>query len=283
MKLRRPGAAAWVFLLLFACDGKGILEVHGDVPAQTQQGLTYFHDVEPIISSRCGNCHVQGGIAPFALQSYDDVVTRGSVIVSSTEKRSMPPWPPAAGHHKLKFDRSLSDDEISLLRKWVDDGMPEGDPSEHREIIKDNDPQIRVDVQMQMSEAYTPPKGQDDDYRCFVLDPANVQDEFVTGYNVLPGVKAMAHHVVMYVVPVTGSAMQKVQAADAADPAPGYRCEGGPGVTVPDNEPQIRMLGSWKPGGSAVPLPDGTGLKIAAGEKILLQMHYAMLTADAAD
>ena len=37
---------------------------------------TFHKDVQPIVQRSCGNCHVQGGIAPFALQTYQDVTIR---------------------------------------------------------------------------------------------------------------------------------------------------------------------------------------------------------------
>src|SRR5262249_35996179 len=34
--------------------------------------VTYYRDVQPIVAEHCQMCHVEGGIAPFALGTYDE-------------------------------------------------------------------------------------------------------------------------------------------------------------------------------------------------------------------
>ncbi len=55
-----------------------------------------------------------------------------------------------------------------------------------------------------MPEDYTPspPTGAGtDDYRCFLLDPEVASDQFITGFNVLPGNPDVVHHVILFRVP----------------------------------------------------------------------------------
>jgi hypothetical protein len=57
-------------------------------------------------------------------------------------------------------------------------------------------------------------------------------------------------------------------ANEAEDPAAGYTCFGGAGVSA------SRIVGAWTPGVPVVRYPEGTGMAIAAGRPLVVQMHY---------
>jgi hypothetical protein len=63
--------------------------------APVDAGLTFHADVEPIFARRCGGCHQAGGVAPFELRTYEDVLARSGAIRSAVQSRTMPPWQPA--------------------------------------------------------------------------------------------------------------------------------------------------------------------------------------------
>jgi hypothetical protein len=58
---------------------------------------------------------------------------------------------------------------------------------------------------------------------------------------------------------------------DDADPAPGYKCFGGPGGTA-------NLLGAWAPGTRGGDFPAGTGVPVDPGSRIVLQVHYNLTT-----
>jgi copper type II ascorbate-dependent monooxygenase-like protein len=62
------------------------------------------------------------------------------------------------------------------------------------------------------------------------------------------------------------------QQLDDADPAPGYVCFGGPGG--PNGGANAHWLGAWAPGSLGSDFPAGTGIKVPAGSKVILQVHY---------
>src|SRR5439155_1202307 len=70
-----------------------------------------------------------GEIGPFSLVSYEDAARRGAKILEVTASRYMPPWQPAHNVGVFAGERRLSDDEIALIHRWVDQGMPRGDPA----------------------------------------------------------------------------------------------------------------------------------------------------------
>jgi hypothetical protein len=140
-------------------------------------------------------------------------------------------------------------------------------------------------VTLRMPAAYTPkaptPPGTDD-YRCFVLDPHLARNSVVTGINVLPGNPDVVHHVILFSVPPDKVAA--AQARDAAQDGPGWTCFGGSGVqsqgTTLDSAP---WLGAWAPGGGERVLAPDLGMPLAAGSRIIMQVHYNLLAGDAPD
>ncbi len=90
--------------------------------------VTFTADIAPILFDNCASCHRPGENAPFSLTSYTELRPRGRQIVQATRSHQMPPWKAAPGDYAFKGDRRLTDAQISLLQRWVDSGMREGDP-----------------------------------------------------------------------------------------------------------------------------------------------------------
>jgi hypothetical protein len=93
---------------------------------------TYTKDVAPIFQEKCESCHRTDSIAPFALTSYTEARPWARSIKNRVEAHNMPPWQidKAVGVQKFKNDRSLSDEQIQTIVKWVDAGAPQGDPKD---------------------------------------------------------------------------------------------------------------------------------------------------------
>jgi hypothetical protein len=108
-----------------------------------------------------------------------------------------------------------------------------------------------------------PPASRTDDYRCFVLDPRLPGDRDLVGYDIVPGQRAMVHHVLLY-----GAPRAEALAKDASEPGPGYACFGGPGVGAGT------VYGGWVPGGGMTLYPEGTGVAIESDKAIVMQIHY---------
>ena len=226
---------------------------------------TWSKDVHPIVARSCAGCHVEGGIAPFALATWNDAYVRRSLIRAQVESRQMPPWPPAPGCSEYTGDRSLKDQERETLLSWIDRGAPEGDPSDGQPLS--TPPQgglSRVDRELRIAAAYQPVLAPDE-YRCFLLDWAETERRFVTGFVAQPGNPTIVHHVLAFLA--TPDRAAQFQALDDADSAPGYRCFGGPGGTA-------NLLGGWVPGTVGGDFPAGTGVPVDPGSKIILQVHY---------
>ncbi len=251
-------------LTLFACDDPP------KKPAPTSPPPTWHRDIAPLVKAKCEGCHVEGGIAPFALQTYAQVFALRDAVRASVELRSMPPWPPDADCTDYQQVRALSVEQILLLSRWVEEGAPEGDPSEapaEPAPTANAGGLSRVDARLEMPLAYTPQQ-RPDEYRCFLMDWPYTDVRYVTGIRGEPGNAAIVHHLIAFVA--RPDQVAKAQALDEAEAGPGYTCFGGPGL----NDDRAGWLGTWVPGSLGMDFPEGTGLRVEPGSKVILQVHY---------
>ncbi|MEW5740561.1 MAG: monooxygenase [Myxococcota bacterium] len=234
-------------------------------------GPTYAQDVKPMLDGRCVNCHTTGGIAPFKLDTYADAKLHAAAIVDAVQAGRMPPW--RAGPADVTYLRnpSLSDEQKAALAAWAKNGAPEGDSSKPGQPL----PPVgggmeRVDLSLEMAEAYTP-MVRPDDYRCFVLRWPKTAPTYVTGVNTIPGVPAQVHHLALYLVPPDSAHLPAQW--DAEDATPGYQCFGGPFGSRPQ-EFAVNLLTAWIPGYQGTTFPRGGGVLVEPGATIVMQLHY---------
>jgi hypothetical protein len=232
--------------------------------------VTYYKDVQPLVAANCQGCHSADGIGPFDLSNYDAMKAHGAVAAAAVSARIMPPWMPSEAGRPLIGSRRLTDDQITLVKNWVAQGMPAGDPADATHV----DPPVstfRTDAAFPMATPYSPNTSLGtDDYHCFVIDPQLDADKAVTAFNVLPGDKRVVHHVILFGV----EKADQPQLADLqahGDGHGGYTCFGSSGIN------SAIMVGGWVPGTSATTFPAGTGVVLSAGSKIVMQVHYNML------
>lgn len=252
-----------------------------------EAGPTYHQDVAPLLGARCVTCHAEGGIGPFTLDSYEGASDAADLVALVAQSRTMPPW--GAETHGMTYadDPSLSDAQITMLEAWAAAGAPEGDPDTPGPELPSLGAELsRVDVTLEMPEAYTPVR-QPDDYRCFVLDWPETEDVYVTGFAPRPGNTAIVHHMAAFLFAPNGllgtSVFDDLEAWDEAEEGPGYTCFGGPSGPNAAQQVPAQQLAQWVPGSGAVVFPEGTGIKVPAGSKIVLQMHYNVPLASGAD
>ena len=131
-----------------------------------------------------------------------------------------------------------------------------------------------------MPEDYTPsaPTGVGtDDYRCFLLDPKVASDQFITGFNVLPGNPDVVHHVILFRVPA--DLVAEAEQKDADTPGQGWTCFGNSGLRSSGAEiDDAPWLGAWAPGGSGEQVyAKGFGEELGKGSRVIMQVHYNLL------
>ena len=89
--------------------------------------VTWSEHIAPIIFKTCTPCHRPGEAGTFNLLNYDDAVRNANKIRFTTLTKFMPPWPADPSYVHFADERVLSETEIGLIKKWVEDKMPRGD------------------------------------------------------------------------------------------------------------------------------------------------------------
>lgn len=235
---------------------------------------TFSEDIAPIIYNNCTSCHRAGEIGPMPFTNYEEIAAWGGMIKYVTAIQYMPPWKPDKSYSSFIGEKGLSESELQLIADWVDNGMPQGDPTLEPPLpnFPDGSQLGAPDLVLEMEEAYTIEGNNEDDYRVFVL-PTNLnEDKEIAAIEFRPGNKRAVHHALI-AYNTTGAAAEM----DAETPEYGYEVFGGFGVGT-----QGRFTG-YTPGIQTIPYPQGVGKTLPAGADILIQVHYAPLPTDETD
>lgn len=229
---------------------------------------TYHEDVAPLLAEHCVSCHQADGPGPFSLVAPDDAVERASAIAAAVRAHRMPPFPADdAECRPIRDARRLDGEAIETLVRWADGGAPLGNAPASQEVPRP--PAYgaldHVDAVLRPTEPYVP-RGREDDHRCFPVDPALDEDAYLTAYAVREDVPGIVHHVQLWALD-DPAADAMVQALDAADEGPGYACPWGHGVPA-------RYVSVWAPSDPVRRHPQGTGILLSAGRRMIVQVHY---------
>ena len=259
----------FVAALAIAFIGARQRSVHFPPPGNTPvSGPTFSNEIVRIFQAHCQTCHHPGDIAPFSLMTYAQAQAFASDIKLMTQTHQMPPWKPATACSELADPRVLTQDEIDLIGKWVDNGAPEGN-------ARDLPPPLEFsggwalgqpDLVLASETPYQPP-ATGDMYRCFTMPTNLTADKFVSAIDVRPGDRNSVHHVIAF-IDTTGESA----ALEGKDGAAGYPCFGGPGFAI--TSLTSAALGGWAPGARPVMLPDGIAFQLPKNSRIVLQVHY---------
>ena len=226
--------------------------------------VTFDEHIAPLVYERCTPCHRPDDAAPFAFLSYEDVVEHAEQIVEVVEDRYMPPWLPASGGPRFVNDRSLSEEEIGLFRRWVAAGLPKGN---HWFAPRPPDRAMgwtlgEPDIVLTMDAPYEVPAGGPDIFRTFVLKVPIDRTVFVEAVELRPENPALLHHANIF-LDATGTARH----LDEQDAEPGF-----PGMEIKEARPPEGQFLAWTPGkrriGSAV-----SSWRLEPGTDIVIQAH----------
>jgi hypothetical protein len=227
------------------------------------QEVTFSRDVAPILYRACVPCHRAEGAGPFPLFTFGDVRKRALDLVRVTERRLMPPWLPEPGHGVFRDARRLSDEEIKLLRRWVESGVVEG-------LAQDLPPapvfagqwQLgRPDLEVTLPVPYLLAAEGPDVNRNFVIPLPLQGNRFVRALEVLPSSRSLHHARLMF---DTTSQCRRLDEADAE--------VGFGGMRVPARFPPGQLV-TWVPGRQADRGSEEFSWSLEAGSDLILQAH----------
>jgi thiol-disulfide isomerase/thioredoxin len=216
--------------------------------------LTYNHDISRILQANCVECHHDGGIGPFPLDNYDDVIEHAGMIRKQVTRTAMPPWfaAPQPGHdHLWQNDRSLTERDKTDLLTWLSSDRPAGDPADapvarhfaNGWMIGQPDAIFQVPQPIAVkAEGFMP-------YQHAVVETNLAEDKWVRGYEILPIARAVVHHVIVRVHP------PGAKLSEAGDSAHSF-------------------FAAYVPGNSYRVLPEGFAKRLPAGSRISFEIHY---------
>lgn len=155
------------------------------------QQINYVNNIKPIIETHCMPCHSNGNVGAMPLTTYTGVTAYGKMIQYVTENKLMPPWKADHGFSDLKNFNYLEENEITLIKNWVADGMEEGILLENeKQKIKTAAASIqKPDIVFAMKEAFVQQADYIDRTQVFVI-PSNLkEDTYIEGLEFVAGNK----------------------------------------------------------------------------------------------
>ena len=176
--------------------------VHANAGSQP----TFTKDVAPIFQKSCQTCHHAGTSAPMSLVTYDEVRPWARSIRQRVANRDMPPWhlDKTVGIRHYKNDRSLSDDEIATVLRWVDTGAPQGNPVDMPAPLAFRpeadwfigEPDLKVTTPTDFAMYATGPDWWIDQF----ADVELTEDRWIKAMEIKPSNPKVVHHVVVYAI-----------------------------------------------------------------------------------
>ena len=234
-------------------------------PAPKQ--VTFNRDIAPIVFHYCAPCHHPGEAGPFPLLTYRDARARARQIAAVTSTRFMPPWLPEPQESHFADELRLSDEQIALIQKWVQQGAIEGAAPDLPPA-----PQLaagwqigRPDKIIEAEKPYTLPASGSDMYWNFIFRAPVDGTRWVKAIEIRPGDKRVVHHANVLV--------DRDQSVRRQEKEPGA---GFPGMELKiaseTFDPDSHFF-FWKPGTVLKPEPEGMALRLDKNTDLVLNIH----------
>jgi Copper type II ascorbate-dependent monooxygenase, C-terminal domain len=273
----RAGIFGGSILVLFCAVWVGA-QVNPPVPRVP----TFYRDVLPVMQQHCQVCHRSGGIAPLALETYDETHRYAAVIQLATQNRSMPPWYAQEGIGHFRNDPSLSDEEVAMIAAWVKANAPAGDSADAPEGRKWTGRWTipLPDQEIKMTEPVKIPATGELDYTYEIVPTHFNEGRWVQSSEILPGLPQNVHHAVVYVRPPDSKWLRHAPVGTPFTAASLTTAQDRQEAMWTDSD----ILLVYAPGSTPDNWPPGMAKYIPAGSDLVFQMHYTTnghLAADA--
>src|ERR1051326_9129712 len=230
-----------------------------------------YKDVAGIFYSRCTQCHHTNGGAPFSMMNYSETNPWSSLIQADLNSGKMPPWPPDTTYSRFMHERVITTSEKNAILSWISSGSQMGDTTiangcPAAPVYTKYKIQATPDLILQIP-TFTSNASSSDAYNCFAIPTGLTQDRMIRAFEVIPGNPAIVHHVVI-----------KVDSSGTVSSNTSGGCF---------SEPGDYDLDVWAPGGAPTVFPSSPqlkmGVRIKAGSKLVMQIHYPPGTAGQID
>jgi tetratricopeptide (TPR) repeat protein len=235
--------------------------------ATGERQVTFNRDIAPIVFHICAKCHRPGEAGPFSLLTYNDAKSHAKQMAKVTRSRFMPPWLPEPNELKFADELRLTPEQISLIQKWYEQGVVEGDQAD----LPANPKFVpgwqlgKPDLIIQAEKPFSLPPGGTDTYWNFIFRSPVSSTHWLRAIEIRPGDKRVVHHANILVDRMRDSRR------DEKTPGAGF-----PGMELKIEsesfDPDSHFL-FWKPGTIVRPEPDGLALRLDRGNDLVLNVH----------
>jgi Flp pilus assembly protein TadD/mono/diheme cytochrome c family protein len=238
-------------------------------PGTNSAGVTWSRDVAPVVYGHCTTCHHPGGGGPFSLLTYADAKRWGPQIRAVTQSRYMPPWLPEPGYGDFADVRRLSDADRDLIKRWIDDGMTEGDAGAapappHYDATWQLGP---PDLILKAEHPFTLAAGGTDVFRNLILPYPLKETHYIRAIEIRPSQPKAVHHANI-LIDRTAS-LRRQHPADWQDGIPGMELMMDAGNRF---DPDSHFL-FWKPDSPVLVEPEGMPWRLDPGNDLVLNIH----------
>ena len=235
--------------------------------AKGQEKIDFEGTIQPILDKHCVNCHQNGGIAPFALDNWEDIASRAIMIGAVTTSKYMPPWRADTSFQHYKNENYLSKIEIDQINQWIQNGKPRGIVEKRKEK---KSPQKKVKkeaenkIQLGFNRAFVINGENKEEFRFFHM-PSKIKEEgYIQSIEFAPGNKKQVHHSRIMI-----DTTQSISGIDGLS-------EEDPSILQYQTKPLADpFLFGWVPGNNKIIFPKGIGKKIYAQSDFIVNVHYA--------
>jgi len=238
-------------------------------PAPRAATGNWSHDVAPVLYKNCTTCHHPGGAGPFSLLTYADARRWAPQILKVTQSHFMPPWLPEPGYGDFADVRRLSDDDIALLKRWINGGMSEGDLKAAPAAPKyDTVWQLgKPDLILKTAQPFTLRAEGTDVFSNLILPNPLKQTRYVRAIEILPSPARVVHHANV-LIDRTGS-LRRNHPSNWETGVPGMELLLDAGNRF---DPDSHFL-FWKPDSPALVEPEGMPWRLDPGNELILNIH----------
>lgn len=224
------------------------------IPSKTkpvESKLTYHADIARIVQNNCVDCHREKGLAPFSLETVDDIVSHAGMIRTVVENGTMPPWF-AKEENKEKSkakwgnDRSLTDNDQANLLEWLKSARTVGNPTDGPQPKKFSSAWNigTPDETFKIPRAFQIKANGQMPYQYTRIRTRFEKDQWIKAVEIRPTDRSVVHHVLVFV-------------------------DGGG-----ERGDRDGFFAAYVPGNTFQIFPEGFGKKIPADASLVFQIHY---------
>lgn len=245
-----------------------------------QESRDYETSIVPILESSCLRCHSEGGIAPWQMDSIENLRGWSPMIQEVLLSKRMPPWYLDPDIGSFANDYSLSDSEIYKLYRWLESGLPndKNKPDPLKELEGGTPAEWSLgtpDMVVTMANAKVVPASGQLEYVRELGDAQITEDTWLEASILIPGDATVVHHARAIIFPDGPEGEKFVKSVEHIVPIPGpsnMQLKGESFYVDPTYYKNIAGYVAGYDSGSF--FPKDTGLFLPKGSKFLFEIHY---------